>query len=64
MYDLAIKNNNIKTYQLYFAVVVGCAVSIVVSVMLFLGAKQGKSLFFIPWLTEQIVALCVGVIQR
>jgi len=44
-------------------VVVGCAVSIVVSVMLFLGAKQGKSLFFIPWLTEQIVALCVGVIQ-
>ena len=43
--------------------VVGCAVSIVVSVMLFLGAKQGKSLFFIPWLTEQIVALCVGVIQ-
>merc|ERR1719367_2331430 len=44
-------------------VVVGSVVSIVVSVMLFLGAKQGKSLFFIPWLTEQIVALSAGIIH-
>ena len=31
--------------------------------MLFLGAKQGKSLFFIPWLTEQIIALSAGIIH-
>ena len=43
--------------------VVGSVVSIVVSIMLFLGAKQGKSLFFIPWLTEQIIALSAGIIH-
>ena len=44
-------------------VVLGCVCTIIVSVMLFMGAKNNKSLYFVPWMTEQIIALCVGVIK-
>ena len=42
---------------------IGAVVSTAVSVMLFQGSKEGKSIYFVPWLSEQIIALCVGVIQ-
>ena len=46
-----------------FTVVVTSLVSCIISILLFIGAKHGRSLYFVPWLTEQVVALTVGTIQ-
>ena len=34
-----------------------------VSIMLYLGSKHNRSLYFVPWLTEQIIALSVGIVK-
>ena len=47
----------------FFTVVVTCLVSCVISILLFIGARHGRSLYFVPWLTEQVIALAVGSIQ-
>eukprot|EP00093_Oithona_nana_P000456 00456.XXX_1685_2500_1 [CDS] Oithona nana genome sequencing. len=44
-------------------VVVTCLVSCIISILLFIGARHGRSLYFVPWLTEQVIALAVGSIQ-
>jgi len=31
-----------------------------VSVLLYLGSKNNKSLYFVPWMTEQIIAMGIG----
>ena len=51
----------IKIY--FFPVVVTCLVSCIISILLFIGARHGRSLYFVPWLTEQVIALAVGSIQ-
>ena len=43
--------------------VVTCLVSCIISILLFIGARHGRSLYFVPWLTEQVIALAVGSIQ-
>lgn len=52
-----------KEKYFFFAVVVTCLVSCIISILLFIGARHGRSLYFVPWLTEQVIALAVGSIQ-
>ena len=33
----------------------------IISIMLYMGAKQNKSLYFVPWLTENVIGLCAGI---
>ena len=40
-----------------------CLTLIIVSTLLYLGSKHNRSLYFVPWLTEQIIAISVGIIQ-
>jgi len=38
-----------------------CLTSMIVSILLYIGAKHSRSLYFVPWLTEQVIAICTGV---
>lgn len=53
----------LETQKRGIKVVVGCLVSMIVSIMLFVGSKKNKSTFFVPWLTEQMIAVTVGILQ-
>ena len=49
-----------KTH-IFIAGLLVCLTSMIVSILLYIGAKHSRSLYFVPWLTEQVIAICTGV---
>ena len=47
--------------HIFIADLLVCLTSMIVSILLYIGAKHSRSMYFIPWLTEQVIAICTGV---